>query len=172
MKIADRTEFQSKPLPLTCAPDETVLVASKRMSQRNYGSIMVLDPERRVLGLVTERDILRRVVAVDRRPAETPIGDIMTRDLRVARASDDVVGWLRLMSNERFRRLPVVDEEQRLINVITQGDFVSYTWPDLLNQARALVRQTPVETRSLPILLGGVLVYTLVLVVAIAFSVR
>ena len=41
------------------------------MSERNYGSMIVLDPERRVLGLLTERDILRRLVAVERSPAET-----------------------------------------------------------------------------------------------------
>ena len=172
MKISDRPEFLSKPAPLTCAPDETVLVASKRMAERNYGSIIVIDQDRRVLGLLTERDILRRLVAVEREPGRTPISEIMTSELRVARASDDVVGWLRLMSNERFRRLPVVDDEERLINVITQGDFVSYTWPDLLNQARALVKQTVGTTTSLPIMLGGVLLYTLVLIIAVTFSVR
>lgn len=172
MRISERPEFQSKPPPLTCAPDETVLVASKRMAERNYGSIMVIDGERRVMGLLTERDILRRLVAVERSPADTRIDAIMTTELRIARASDDVVGWLRLMSNERFRRLPVVDDDQRLINVITQGDFVSYTWPDLLSQARTLVKQTAGETRSLPILIGGVLIYTVILILAVAFSVR
>lgn len=171
MRISDRPEFQSKPAPLTCAPDEDVLVAAKRMAERNYGSIIVVDPDRRVLGLLTERDILRRLVAVERDPARTKISDIMTSDLRIARASDDVIGWLRLMSNERFRRLPVVDSDERLINVITQGDFVSYTWPDLLVQARTLVKQTVGDTMSLPILLGGVLLYTVIIIVALSFSV-
>ena len=172
MKIADRPEFQSKPAPLTCAPDEVVLFAAKRMSDRNYGSIMVVDDERRVLGLLTERDILRRLVAVESDPAQTKISEIMTSDLRVARVNDDVVGWLRLMSNERFRRLPVVDDDDRLINVITQGDFVSYTWPDLLGQAKSLVKQTVGDTLSLPILLGGVLLYTVVIIIAVTFGVR
>ena len=172
MIIADRPEFQSKPAPLTCAPSETVLTASKRMAKLNYGSIIVVDGDRRVKGLLTERDILRRLVAEERDPAKTKISEIMTSDLRVAHASDDVIGWLRLMSNERFRRLPVVDDEQRLINVITQGDFVSYTWPDLLDQTRTLVKQTFGGTFSLPILLGGVLLYTVVIIGAVAFSVR
>ena len=172
MIISERPEFQSKPAPLTCAPDESVLGASKRMADRNYGSIIVVDEQRRVLGLLTERDILRRVVAVERDPTRTTISDIMTRELRIARASDDVVGWLRLMSNERFRRLPVVDDQERLINVITQGDFVSYTWPDLLNQTRTLVKQSFGGTFSLPILLGGVLLYTIIVIAAVAFSVR
>lgn len=170
MKISDRPEFQSKPAPLTCAPDEAVLVASKRMAELNYGSIIVIDPERRVLGLLTERDVLRRLVAVERDPARTKISEIMTSDLRIARASDDIIGWLRLMSNERFRRLPVVDGDERLINVITQGDFVSYTWPDLLIQARILAKQTVGSTLSLPILLGGVLLYTVIIIVALTFS--
>ena len=170
VKISDRPEFQSKPAPLTCAPDEAVLVASKRMAELNYGSIIVIDPERRVLGLLTERDVLRRLVAVERDPARTKISEIMTSDLRIARASDDIIGWLRLMSNERFRRLPVVDGDERLINVITQGDFVSYTWPDLLIQARILAKQTVVSTLSLPISLGGILLYTVIIIVALPFS--
>ena len=170
MKISDRSEFQSKPAPLTCGPDEPVLVASKRMAERNYGSIIVVDGERRVLGLLTERDILRRLVAVERDPARTRTSDIMTSDLRIARASDDVIGWLRLMSNERFRRLPVVDGDERLINVITQGDFVSYTWPDLLIQARTLVKQSLGDTYSLPILLGGLMLYTVIIIIAVSFS--
>ena len=172
MKISDRPEFQSKPAPLTCAPDEAVLSASQRMADRNYGSIIVVDGDRKVLGLLTERDILRRLVAVERDPARTKISDVMTSDLRIARASDDVVGWLRLMSNERFRRLPVVDDQERLINVITQGDFVSYTWPDLLDQTRTLVKQTFGGTFSLPILFGGVLLYTLIIILAVAISAR
>ncbi|MEO6580434.1 MAG: CBS domain-containing protein [Sphingomicrobium sp.] len=172
MKISDRPEFQSKPPPLTCGADEAVLVASKRMSERNYGSIIVIDGERQVLGLLTERDILRRLVAVERSPAQTMVSEIMTSDLRIARASDDIIAWLRLMSNERFRRLPVVDEGGRLINVITQGDFVSYTWPDLLIQTRTLVKQTFGGTFSLPILLAGALLYTVAIIFAVALSVR
>lgn len=172
MKIADRPEFLSKPAPLTCAPGETVLVASKRMAELNYGSIIVVDGQRRVLGLLTERDILRRLVAAERDPARTATSAIMTSDLRVARASDDVIGWLRLMSNERFRRLPVVDDDQRLINVITQGDFVSYTWPDLLIQARTLVKRSFGDTFGLPIMLVGLLLYTLVIIIALSFGVK
>ncbi len=172
MKISDRPEFLSKPAPLTCAPDETVLVASKRMAELNYGSIIVVDGQRRVVGLLTERDILRRLVAAERDPARTKTSDIMTSELRVARASDDVIGWLRLMSNERFRRLPVVDDDERLINVITQGDFVSYTWPDLLIQARTLVKRSFGDSFSLPIMFLGLLLYTIVIIVALSFGVR
>ena len=53
-----------------------------------------------------------------------------------------LLDWMRIMSNERFRRLPVVDDEGRIKAVFTQGDFVSYTWPDLIYQMKSLAGAT------------------------------
>ena len=64
----------------------------------------------------------------------------MTEDPKVASEEDDVLDWLRIMSNERFRRLPVVDSEGKIKVIFTQGDFVSYTWPDLLYHAKQLAK--------------------------------
>jgi predicted transcriptional regulator len=95
----------------------------------------------------------------------------MTSELRLARADDDMLGWLRLMSNERFRRLPVVDEDGRLIAVMSQGDFVSYTWPELFAQAKNMARATIGPNISLPVMLVGILLYTLAIVIGIAVTV-
>ena len=56
MKISDRPEFQSKPAPLTCAPDEAVLNASKRMAERNYGSIIALGKQTQHLAVAIDHD--------------------------------------------------------------------------------------------------------------------
>ncbi len=161
MKIKDRVEYTTKPDPLTCGPEESILGAAKKMSSKNYGAIVVVDGDRKVLGLVTERDIMRRTVAEERNPADTSVGEIMTSELRVASENDNLIDWLRIMSNERFRRLPIVDEDGRLTSIMTQGDFVSYTWPDLMTQAVTLTRSTVGNSYQIFLILAAVLAYTL-----------
>ena len=79
---------------------------------------------------------------------------------------DELVGWLRQMSNERFRHVPVVDKTGKLINIMSQGDFVSYTWPDLLYQVKELAKEGYPKINQLVIVCLGILVYTLVLMFA------
>lgn len=164
MRIKDRPEYAQKPKPLTCRPDATVAEAVREMSRRNYGSIVVVDAEDRVVGLMTERDLMRRVTNEGRDAATRRVEAVMTREVRVAREDDDLEGWLRAMSNERFRRLPIVDAEGKLVSIMTQGDFVSYTWPDLLRQASTLAKASYASNYELVFIAGGVLVYSVVLV--------
>jgi CBS-domain-containing membrane protein len=91
----------------------------------------------------------------------------MTPHPRVARETDDMIDWLRIMSNERFRRLPVVDENGHIKAVFTQGDFVSYTWPDLINQMKSIATATVTKNWPLFLIGGGVAVYSLVMVVVL-----
>ena len=72
----------------------------------NFGSVIIVDAGNKVEGVVTERDILRRLVTESRDPAKTPLSDIMTANTRTAQADDDMLEWFRVISNERFRRLP------------------------------------------------------------------
>ena len=170
MKISDRKELFRKAAPLTCSAGETVLDAVKRMAEKNFGSIVVVDPDSRVAGMMTERDIFRRLIACERDPSTTTVGEIMTAPVRTARADDELLDWLRMMSNERFRRLPVVDEDGRLIAVMTQGDFVSYTWPDLIHRFSDLTRASFGPRVNPVFLIGAILLYTLAIIVALTLS--
>ena len=98
------------------------------------------------------------------------LSDLMTGNPRLARETDDMIGWLRIMSNERFRCLPVVDDEGRIKAVFTQGDFVSYTWPNLIYQMRSIATATVTVTKNWPFFLigGGIALYSLVMVVVIS----
>ncbi len=165
MRLRDRPEFVTKPPPLTFPREATVAEAVARMAELNYGSVIVVDPDRRVEGVVTERDVLKRLVNQRRDPATTTLAEIMTSNPRVARADDDMLDWLRIMSNERFRRLPVVDAEGRIIAVMTQGDFVSYTWPDLIYQGRQIMRASIAKNWNLILLIGGaIMLYSVVMI--------
>lgn len=167
MKISERIEYATKPTPLTCDPEDMVIEAVQRMAQKNYGSIIAIDGEQHVLGMMTERDIMKRLVAENRDPAITRVKDIMTTSVRTANEDDELVDWLRIMSNERFRRLPIVGDDNRLTAIMTQGDFVSYTWPELMNQMKTMARATFGDTLSLPRILAGVLIYSVVIIVAV-----
>ncbi|SLN42087.1 Transcriptional repressor CcpN [Roseivivax jejudonensis] len=168
MALKDRPEYKSKPRPLTFRESATVHEAVTAMNEKNYGSVIVVDESEKVIGVVTERDVMRKIVGPGRSAGEVTLGEVMTREPRVARETDDVVDWLRIMSNERFRRLPVVDAEGRIQVVFTQGDFVSYTWPDLIYQARELAKAS--IGRSYPIWMigGGIMLYSVIMVIVVA----
>jgi len=91
----------------------------------------------------------------------------MTDNPRLARETDDLVDWLRIMSNERFRRLPVVDADGRIKAVFTQGDFVSYTWPDLMYQMKTIATATVTKNWAMFLIGGGVALYSIVMVVVL-----
>ena len=167
MQLRDRPEFKSKSRPVTFRKEASVAEAVALMAGKNIGAVIVVDAEDRVEGVVTERDILIKIVGAGRDPKATTLDDIMTRDVKVARETDEVLSWMRTMSNERFRRLPVVDEDGKILAVFTQGDFVSYTWPDLLFQARQLATATLARSYGLWLVLGGVLLYTLLMVLVL-----
>jgi CBS-domain-containing membrane protein len=90
---------------------------------------------------------------------------IMTPNPRVARETDDLIDWLRIMSNERFRRLPVVDENGHIKAVFTQGDFVSYTWPDLMYQMKSIATATVSKNWGVFLIGGGIALYSIVMIV-------
>ena len=147
MKIKDRTDFTSKSTVMTFKPEDTVLTAAQAMSEKNYGAAVVVSPDYKPIGIVTERDFMRRLINKGLDPITTPLIAIMTTDLKLANGDDDLLDWLRLMSNERFRHLPVIDDQGKLISIMSQGDFVSYTWPELMvrvkEQAQATFNLSP-----------------------------
>lgn len=170
MRIVDRKEFASKAKPLTCTPETTVFDAVTRMAEKNFGSILITDPNDRILGVMTERDIFRRVIGESRDPQTTAVNEVMTSDVRMANENDDVLEWLQIMSNERFRRLPIVDDDKRLVAVMSQGDFVSYTWPQLLGQVGQMAQATLAKPVINPVMiLSGIAIYTILLIVVLLY---
>ena len=91
----------------------------------------------------------------------------MTENPRVANENDSVLDWLRIMSNDRFRRLPVIDKSGRIKVIFTQGDFVSYTWPDLIFQAKQMVKASFMSGFSVYGLITMIFVYTIAMIAAV-----
>lgn len=142
MRLKDRPEFNQKQKPLTCRSDDTVFSAVLSMTDNNFGSIIIVDDNNHVLGMLTERDLFKKIIAKDLDAKLIKVKEVMTAPVKTAKADDDLLDWLRMMSNERFRRLPIVDNDDRLIAVMTQGDFVSYTWPELIGRMKEMSKAT------------------------------
>lgn len=165
MQIKDRPEFKNKTPPFSLRGGEPASAAIKTMAEKNIGSVIIVDDDNKVRGIVTERDLVRKVLGGGLDPKSTPLSQIMTSNVRTAKVNDQVLDWLRQMSNERFRHLPVVDDEGRLINILSQGDFVSYTWPELLMSVRDKTSESFYGPFAAPpILIGGIMLYTLAVI--------
>jgi CBS domain-containing protein len=106
---------------LSIPPDVAVAAAVELLIRNQVGSVLVLD-HGRLVGIFTERDVLRRVVGERRDPATTRVSEVMTRDLVVMRPSSSVVDAMRVISEKRIRHIPVV-EGGAVVGVVSQGDL-------------------------------------------------
>ncbi len=106
---------------LTVPPEVTVAAAAEVLIRNQVGSVLVMDGGR-LVGIFTERDILRRVVGERRAPASTRVADVMTRDLVVMRPTSTVLDAMRVISETRIRHVPVV-EGGSVVGVVSQGDL-------------------------------------------------
>lgn len=107
---------------LSVEPGITVQEAVELMDKNNIGAVVVLSPIRDLLGIFTERDLLRRVVAKKKNPAQTKIREVMTPNVMVAQAADNAWELLQVMQREKFRHLPVV-EGRKVVGIVSLKDF-------------------------------------------------
>jgi CBS domain-containing protein len=104
------------------APDATVYDAISLMAERNVGAVIVLE-DRSLVGIVSERDYARKIILLDRSSRETPVSDIMTSRVETVSPSDSIDRCMELMTDGRFRHLPVVDDGV-VVGVVSIGDVV------------------------------------------------
>jgi CBS domain-containing protein len=106
----------------TISKDSTVFDGLKLMAEKQIGSLVVIE-DGQVAGIFTERDYARRVGPDRRKPEETCIEEVMTRDLITVDPSQTVNDCMVLMTENHIRHLPVMDEG-RLVGIISVGDVV------------------------------------------------
>ena len=111
----------------TCVTPETPLAeAARLMKQEDIGVVPVVESEnsKRLVGLITDRDIAIRAVAEGRDGKTTSVGHIMTSEVRSASPDDSVDDVMTLMGREQVRRVPIVDERGSLVGIVAQADIV------------------------------------------------
>ncbi len=119
--------------PICCMRDDSVIVAAKLMNVKDIGSIPVVENEltRKLVGIVTDRDLALEVVAEGYDPKNVKVGDVMTRELITCHPEDDLYMALDAMSKYQLRRIPVVDDDNRIAGIIAQADIATRTnWPE------------------------------------------
>ncbi len=114
------------PRVITCKPDETIADAARKMAENDVGSVVVVDEKGLIIGILTEGDIVRRVVAKGLDPGRTLVKHVMTpnpitiyEDAPLSAAAD-------LMSRKRIGHLPVINKEEKLVGIITRSDIIRY----------------------------------------------
>jgi len=105
--------------------NETARDAARRMHQRDVGTLVVLNDDRQPIGLVTDRDLVCRVLAPPRDPETTRVREIMTTNPKVLREDSPIEGALGLMRAGSFRRVPIVDASGRLVGILTLDDVLA-----------------------------------------------
>jgi CBS domain-containing protein len=110
-------------------PEATVLDAALLMNEHKIGSLLVLDGGR-LVGIITERDLLQRVVAERRDPAALAVCDVMTPELVCAQPDTTLDEARGVMKNRRIRHMPVVGDDGRLRGLVSIGDLNAHAARD------------------------------------------
>ncbi len=110
--------------PTTVTPDAPLLEAARVMKDEDVGVVPVIEGKgkKRVVGIITDRDIAIRCVAAGRDAKECRVSEIMSSGVKTIRGTDSVDEILNLMGKEQVRRIPVVDERGELVGIISQAD--------------------------------------------------
>ena len=131
--------FCRKPL-ITAAVDDDVDAIARAMREEHVGAVVIVDAAAHPIGIVTDRDIVCRVVANGLSPRATRVRDVMTRDPQVVTTMDTIDAALFRMRQSGLRRLPIVDRAGRLAGLVSLDDLLVLFSAEL-GQAASAVRE-------------------------------
>ena len=123
---------------ITVGQDEPVTAAARLLRRWNLGALPVTDSTGRLRGVLTDRDIVLRCLALDNDPADTRVSEVMSRAVVTARPGDSVQSAAALMAREQLRRLPVA-ENGRLVGMVSLGDVA--VRPDYTMEAGEVLQE-------------------------------
>ncbi len=158
MKIGEMDEVRGREIIITLAPDETVRDAAGRMADGNIGAAPVVADDR-IVGIFSERDLMKNVVVAGRDVTTTTIAEVMTSNPQTVRRGDEVSRGLDIMSKGGFRHLPVVDEDDKLVGFLSQRDFMAMTLPEMLKKTARRSFIDMAKAPSIAALVALVVVY-------------
>ena len=128
-------------------PQQSLRVAAQLMKQLDVGSLPVCNGKR-LLGMLTDRDIAVRAVAEGLAPDSTCVSDVMTPDVEYCTDEQDTQEVMRQMGDKQLRRLPVVDGDRMLVGIVSLGDLATRQRSDIDDTVRAISEPGTASTRS------------------------
>lgn len=109
----------------TAQPDDTIEEVANRLAQRKIGAVVIVGEQGKIAGIVSERDIIRLIATHGAQALKMPASEGMTRDVHSCTRSCAVDEVMKVMTNGRFRHIPVV-EDGALIGIVSIGDVVKF----------------------------------------------
>jgi CBS domain-containing protein len=118
-------------------PTATLETAVKTLGKHRIGALLVLGPDRRLIGVVSERDIVRALAEHGADVLTQPLSQVMTRKVVTCSQTETVGGIMERMTTGRFRHVPVVEQDQ-VVGIISIGDVVKYRLHEMEQESAAL----------------------------------
>lgn len=122
---------------VTIAPDATLAEAARLLSQHRIGALVITGPEQRVVGILSERDIVHRLALLGAGALTQQVGSAMTREVVTCTEDETIPDLMQRMTAGRFRHVPVVDRGG-LVGIISIGDVVKFRLAELEREHDAL----------------------------------
>lgn len=133
------------PDPACCRPQDTVRQAAQMMVDHDCGCVPIIDDQRRVEGVVTDRDLATRGLAAGKGP-DTPLREVMSTPAVCCTPDADVDTVAAMMADNQVRRVPVTDRDQRLVGILAQADLATHAGQVGADQVGATVAEVSEET--------------------------
>jgi CBS domain-containing protein len=134
MSVLELCDAEAAAVPV----EASVADAIRMMLERHVGAVGVLDSERRVAGIFTERDVLLKLALSGRDPAQTPVRELMTTPVEMATLATGPGEALATMVERHFRHLPVVDNDCRLLGILSIRNLLQWRVDDLTQELDSL----------------------------------
>ena len=122
---------------LTIEPTTNLAAAAKLLAERKIGALVVTGPDQRVVGIVSERDIVQELAAHGPAALNLALTEVMTRKVTTCSASDTISSVMERMTAGKFRHLPVI-EQGRLVGLVSIGDVVKHRLQEMEREQSAL----------------------------------
>jgi CBS domain-containing protein len=119
---------------ITVRPDETVSGLLALLAEHRIGACVVSSDGTRVDGIVSERDVVRHLHATGTSVLSGPVSGIMTSDVTTGTAHDDIAEMAAVMTEQRIRHVPILDEEGTLTAIVSIGDIVKHRLSELQSE--------------------------------------
>ena len=118
-------------------PNATLAAAVALLAEKRIGAVLVLGVDRRIAGILSERDIVRALAELSAGALDAPVSQIMTRKVSTCTEAETIASLMERMTEGKFRHMPVVDQGQ-LVGIISIGDVVKYRLHEMERDSAAM----------------------------------
>jgi CBS domain-containing protein len=122
---------------VTIEPTTNLATAAQLLADRRIGAVVVTGADNRVVGIVSERDIVHELATHGPAALDLPLTDVMTRDVMTCRVTDTISSVMERMTEGKFRHLPVVDQG-KLLGIVSIGDVVKHRLAEMEHEQSAM----------------------------------